>query len=76
MYAAKTEEYNSQNERLAIGTTQERPPHIDMRGVACIILGGGEGKRLFPLTHSCCKPAISFGGRYRLIDVPISSQLP
>jgi glucose-1-phosphate adenylyltransferase len=74
MYVAKTEEYNGQNERLAIGT-QERPPHIDMRGVACIILGGGEGKRLFPLTHSCCKPAISFGGRYRLIDVPISNSL-
>lgn len=39
---------------------------------AVIILGGGEGKRLEPLTKSRCKPAISFGGRYNLIDVPIS----
>ncbi|MBA2728665.1 MAG: glucose-1-phosphate adenylyltransferase [Parachlamydiaceae bacterium] len=47
----------------------------DMSEVTTIILGGGEGKRLFPLTQSCCKPNISFGGRYRLIDVPISSAI-
>lgn len=40
--------------------------------VAAIILGGGEGTRLYPLTLSRCKPAISFGAKYRLIDVPIS----
>ncbi len=40
--------------------------------VAAIILGGGEGTRLHPLTLSRCKPAISFGAKYRLIDVPIS----
>ena len=43
--------------------------------VAAIILGGGQGTRLFPLTQSCCKPALLFGGRYRLIDVPISNSL-
>lgn len=43
--------------------------------VGVIILGGGEGKRLAPLTHSRCKPAISFGGRYTLIDIPISHAL-
>jgi glucose-1-phosphate adenylyltransferase len=43
--------------------------------VATIILAGGQGTRLFPLTSTRCKPAVSFGGRYRLIDVPLSNSL-
>ena len=43
--------------------------------VACVILAGGQGSRLFPLTRHRCKPAVNFGGRYRLIDVPISNSL-
>ncbi len=43
--------------------------------VACIILAGGKGTRLFPLTQMRCKPAVSFGGGYRLIDIPISNAL-
>lgn len=34
--------------------------------VACVILAGGQGTRLFPLTQHRCKPAVNFGGRYRL----------
>lgn len=49
--------------------------HSEMGRVAAIILCGGEGTRLFPLTASRCKPAISFGGRYRLIDVPMSNAI-
>lgn len=48
---------------------------IDMKNVASIILGGGEGTRLYPLTLTRCKPAINFGGKYRLIDVPISNSI-
>src|SRR5438067_439845 len=48
---------------------------IDMKQVASIILGGGEGTRLYPLTLTRCKPAINFGGKYRLIDVPISNSI-
>lgn len=48
---------------------------IDMKLVASIILGGGEGTRLYPLTLTRCKPAINFGGKYRLIDVPISNSI-
>lgn len=46
-----------------------------MRDVMAIILGGGRGARLFPLTHSRSKPAVPIGGKYRLIDIPISSCL-
>jgi glucose-1-phosphate adenylyltransferase len=49
--------------------------HVNMSHVASIILGGGQGTRLFPLTNIRCKPAICFGGRYCLIDVPISNAL-
>ncbi len=38
-----------------------------------IVLGGGQGTRLFPLTKDRCKPAAPLGGKYRLIDVPISN---
>ena len=40
-----------------------------------IILGGGQGTRLFPLTATRSKPAVPIGGKYRLIDVPISNCL-
>ena len=40
-----------------------------------IILGGGQGKRLFPLTATRSKPAVPIGAKYRLIDVPISGCL-
>lgn len=43
--------------------------------VATIILAGGQGTRLFPLTEKRCKPAVCFGGRYRLIDIPISNSI-
>lgn len=41
----------------------------------CVILGGGQGTRLHPLTRSRAKPAVPLGGKYRLIDVPISNCL-
>ena len=40
-----------------------------------IILGGGAGTRLFPLTMDRAKPAVPIGGKYRLVDVPISNCL-
>lgn len=50
-------------------------PSIDMSRVAAIILGGGQGSRLAPLTITRCKPAICFGGKYRLIDIPMSNSI-
>lgn len=41
--------------------------------IVAAIMGGGKGVRLFPLTQGRCKPAVPIGGRYRLIDIPISN---
>ena len=44
-----------------------------MQRVLSIILGGGVGSRLYPLTNMRAKPAVPIGGKYRLIDIPISN---
>ena len=38
-----------------------------------LVLGGGRGSRLYPLTAERAKPAVPFGGRYRLVDIPLSN---
>jgi len=45
----------------------------DGENVVAVILGGGAGSRLFPLTRDRSKPAVPLGGKYRLIDVPVSN---
>src|SRR5947199_1251964 len=44
-----------------------------MRNVLSLILGGGRGTRLYPLTMLRSKPAVPVAGKYRLIDIPISN---
>ena len=44
-----------------------------MEDCIALILGGGAGTRLFPLTQRRAKPAVPFAGKYRLIDVPVSN---
>lgn len=44
-----------------------------MRSVLALILGGGRGSRLYPLTRQRSKPAVPVAGKYRLIDIPISN---
>lgn len=44
-----------------------------MKNILGVVLGGGEGKRLFPLTLIRSKPAVPLGGKYRLVDIPISN---
>jgi glucose-1-phosphate adenylyltransferase len=48
-------------------------PPITTRNVLALILGGGVGSRLYPLTRERAKPAVPFGGKYRLVDIPISN---
>src|SRR5947208_12998085 len=44
-----------------------------MQSVLSLILGGGRGTRLYPLTQLRSKPAVPIAGKYRLIDIPISN---
>lgn len=44
-----------------------------MTNVLSIVLGGGKGTRLFPLTKERSKPAVPFGGKFRIVDIPISN---
>lgn len=44
-----------------------------MSRIIAVVLGGGRGTRLFPLTRDRSKPAVPIGGKYRLIDIPLSN---
>ena len=50
-------------------------PSGTMQRTLAIIMGGGAGTRLFPLTKDRAKPAVPLGGKYRIVDVPISNCL-
>lgn len=43
--------------------------------IVAVIMGGGRGTRLYPLTKERCKPAVPLAGKYRLVDIPISNCL-
>lgn len=47
----------------------------DPNRVLTIIMGGGQGARLFPLTRERAKPAVPLAGKYRLVDIPISNSI-
>lgn len=44
-----------------------------LKDTLAIIMGGGQGSRLFPLTHRRSKPAVPLAGKYRIVDIPISN---
>jgi glucose-1-phosphate adenylyltransferase len=46
---------------------------MDAKSVVAVILGGGAGSRLYPLTSTRSKPAVPIAGKYRLVDIPISN---
>jgi glucose-1-phosphate adenylyltransferase len=47
----------------------------EAKRVLSVIMGGGRGTRLYPLTKERCKPAVPLAGKYRLVDIPISNCL-
>mmetsp|Transcript_7394 Transcript_7394/g.17772 ORF Transcript_7394/g.17772 Transcript_7394/m.17772 type:complete len:510 (-) Transcript_7394:197-1726(-) len=51
----------------------DTPLGLNTKSIAAVILGGGAGSRLYPLTKQRAKPAVPIGGAYRLIDVPMSN---
>ena len=55
-------------------STRALPPGTTQRTLA-IVMGGGAGTRLFPLTKDRAKPAVPLGGKYRIVDIPISNCL-
>jgi len=59
---------------LSAMSTPALPPGTTQRTLA-IIMGGGAGTRLFPLTKDRAKPAVPLGGKYRIVDIPISNSL-
>jgi glucose-1-phosphate adenylyltransferase len=46
---------------------------VNTSNILCVIMGGGQGRRLFPLTRDRSKPAVPLAGKYRLVDIPISN---
>src|SRR3954469_18994360 len=46
---------------------------MDMRDTLGVLLAGGAGERLFPLTRDRAKPAVPFGGVYRIVDIALSN---
>ena len=50
-----------------------QPIQLSPNSVLSVILGGGAGTRLFPLTKERAKPAVPLAGKYRLVDIPISN---
>ena len=57
-----------------MGESQSKERDIASR-VISVVMAGGQGTRLFPLTQTRCKPAVYFGGHYRLIDIPLSNSI-
>src|SRR5438094_6279356 len=61
-------------QKTSEGLPAALPPGTMQRTLA-IIMGGGAGTRLFPLTKDRAKPAVPLGGKYRIVDIPISNCL-
>jgi glucose-1-phosphate adenylyltransferase len=53
--------------------THTRRQSVNTSNVLSVIMGGGQGTRLFPLTKERAKPAVPLAGKYRLVDIPISN---
>ncbi|XP_056865976.1 probable glucose-1-phosphate adenylyltransferase large subunit, chloroplastic [Raphanus sativus] len=71
VYAVATSK--NPNEAMIVKPSMFEKRKADPKNVAAIILGGGNGAQLFPLTKRAATPAVPVGGCYRLIDIPMSN---
>ncbi|XP_010416915.1 PREDICTED: probable glucose-1-phosphate adenylyltransferase large subunit, chloroplastic isoform X1 [Camelina sativa] len=71
VYAVATS--NNPKEAMTVKPSMFERRKADPQNVAAIILGGGNGAKLFPLTKRAATPAVPVGGCYRLIDIPMSN---
>src|SRR6201982_762838 len=75
LFAMRTQ---ADRKSLLQGATEKTPgalPAETLQRTLAIIMGGGAGTRLFPLTKDRAKPAVPLGGKYRIVDIPISNCL-
>jgi glucose-1-phosphate adenylyltransferase len=71
--AASTRPPGKLETQFANPRTGSNPDDSMMRNVATLVMGGGRGTRLYPLTKYRAKPAVPVAGKYRLIDIPLSN---
>jgi glucose-1-phosphate adenylyltransferase len=71
---SRTDVESTATSSAAASSSLALPPGTTQRTLA-IVMGGGAGTRLFPLTKDRSKPAVPLGGKYRLVDIPISNCL-
>ncbi|AEC07199.1 putative glucose-1-phosphate adenylyltransferase [Arabidopsis thaliana] len=71
VYAVATSD--NPKKAMTVKTSMFERRKVDPQNVAAIILGGGNGAKLFPLTMRAATPAVPVGGCYRLIDIPMSN---
>ncbi|KAF7840968.1 Glucose-1-phosphate adenylyltransferase large subunit 1 [Senna tora] len=64
---------NNAQESVGLQVSSFVRRRADPKNVAAVVLGGGPGTQLFPLTQRCATPAVPVGGCYRLIDIPMSN---
>lgn len=72
MLRMSTQRHQSTTQR---GSPPSRTDDVERSQIDCLVLSGGQGTRLQPLTLSRCKPGIPFGGYYRLIDIALANAI-